>query len=93
MQQSAVAIIRLSGQDAVPIAQRVFRTGGGRQRGWQPESHRVYYGKAVGGDGAVLDEVPFFTDHELTDKPRLHSACGTNLQAASPACVRLRGAR
>ena len=77
-QQGAVSIIRLSGPEAVPIAQRVFRTGGGgrkqeqqqqqqRQQGggegaaagaaWEPESHRVYYGRAVDGQGRVLDEV------------------------------------
>ncbi|KAL4457553.1 hypothetical protein ABPG75_012418 [Micractinium tetrahymenae] len=56
----AVSIIRLSGADAVPIAQQVFQpAGGGRAagNGWEPESHRVYYGRAVDAAGATLDEV------------------------------------
>ena len=59
----AVAIIRLSGTDAIAIASRVFRTGrGGRFKfGWRPESHRVYYGTAVDGDGVIIDEVLFIS--------------------------------
>jgi len=71
----AVSIIRLSGVDAVPIAQQVFQPAGARrqqqgsngstsgngsgasEQGWQPESHRVYYGRAVDSAGGVLDEV------------------------------------
>lgn len=70
-QQGAVSIIRLSGDDAVPIAQRVFRPAGqpAKQQqaagqtaaagaaDWEPESHRVYYGRAVDAAGAMLDEV------------------------------------
>jgi tRNA modification GTPase len=60
--QGAVSIIRLSGPDAVGIAQGVFRPAGPRSvaaggAGWAPESHRVYYGTAVDEAGHVLDEV------------------------------------
>lgn len=56
----AVSIIRLSGVDAVGVAQQVFRpAGGSRAAGtaWEPESHRVYYGRAVDAAGSTLDEV------------------------------------
>lgn len=74
----AVSIIRLSGSDAVPIAQQVFqparatrpqqqqgeaegRRGSGAAAAgaalWEPESHRLYYGRAVDAAGDVLDEV------------------------------------
>ncbi|GIL54000.1 hypothetical protein Vafri_9551 [Volvox africanus] len=53
----SVAIIRVSGTEAVSIASRVFRPGGRFRFGWQPESHRVYYGTAVDGDERLLDEV------------------------------------
>lgn len=74
-QQGAVSIIRLSGDDAVPIAQRVFSPAGqpAKQREaaaacWEPESHHVYYGRAVDAAGGVLDEV----------RPREpHSDCAT----------------
>lgn len=59
-QQGAVSIIRLSGLDAVPVAQRVFRpavAAAAAAGGWEPESHRIYYGSAVDAAGAVLDEV------------------------------------
>ncbi|GLI68378.1 hypothetical protein VaNZ11_012702 [Volvox africanus] len=53
----SVAIIRVSGTEAVSIASRVFRPGGRFRFGWQPKSHRVYYGTAVDGDEHLLDEV------------------------------------
>ena len=54
----AVSIIRLSGGDAVAIAQAIFRLArGAGGADWQPESHRVYYGRAVDAGGGVLDEV------------------------------------
>ena len=58
-----MAVIRLSGPDAVATAQHVFVPSSRQQQSvhmqepWQPESHRVYHGRAVGPDGAVLDEV------------------------------------
>ena len=39
------------------VASRVFRPGSKFRFGWQPESHRVYYGSAVDGDERVIDEV------------------------------------
>lgn len=56
----AVSIIRLSGAEAVALAQQVFQpaSGGGTgSAGWKPESHRVYYGRAVDAAGSTLDEV------------------------------------
>lgn len=58
-QQGAVSIIRISGPDALSIAQQVFR---GASRSRDPskfESHRVYYGNAVATDGSKIDEVGF----------------------------------
>ncbi|GIL86170.1 hypothetical protein Vretifemale_14570 [Volvox reticuliferus] len=57
MSHGSVAIIRVSGTEAVSIAARVFRPGGRFRFGWQPQSHRVYYGTAVDGDERLLDEV------------------------------------
>ncbi|KXZ55825.1 hypothetical protein GPECTOR_2g1376 [Gonium pectorale] len=57
MSHGSVAIIRVSGSDAVPTASKVFRPGGRFRFDWQPKSHRVYYGTAVDGDETVLDEV------------------------------------
>jgi tRNA modification GTPase len=54
--QGSVAIIRISGSDAVSVASRVFWPGGKFRFGWKPESHRVYYGTVVDGSGAVVDE-------------------------------------
>jgi tRNA modification GTPase len=51
-QQGSVAIVRLSGPDALPIARTLFRPKG-RAR-W--ESHRVQYGHLCHPDGTVLDE-------------------------------------
>lgn len=71
--QAAVAIIRLSGPKAVAIAGAVFRSGtrtsggsGGSSVDWEPTSHRMYYGTAVGPDGTVLDEVSCLSDLQVT---------------------------
>ena len=55
--QGAVSILRLSGSDAIGIAGKVFRQAGCKGSEWNPKSHRVYYGKAVGSDGSTIDEV------------------------------------
>ena len=55
---SAVSIIRLSGRDAVGIAECVFSPAG--KQPWTPESHRVYYGHAIEMEETsvkVIDEV------------------------------------
>ncbi|GFR47846.1 hypothetical protein Agub_g9626, partial [Astrephomene gubernaculifera] len=57
MSHGSVAIIRISGSDAVAIASKVFRPGGRVRADWRPESHRVYYGTAVDPEGRLLDEV------------------------------------
>ncbi len=67
-----MAIIRLSGPDAVAIAGAVFRGGGGAA--WPPTSHRLCYGTAVGADGAVLDEVgaPAATTRAISTDGTMH---------------------
>ena len=68
--QGAVAIVRLSGEDATHVARSVFRPGPPPASAspaartpqqqpalWEPETHRVYYGHAVDAAGAPLDEV------------------------------------
>jgi len=56
---AAVGIVRLSGPDAVAVADRVFRPAGARRASapWQPRSHFVEYGLALNADGSVIDEV------------------------------------
>eukprot|EP00878_Enallax_costatus_P024061 GHUV01025649.1.p1 GENE.GHUV01025649.1~~GHUV01025649.1.p1 ORF type:complete len:445 (+),score=114.58 GHUV01025649.1:758-2092(+) len=53
----AVDVIRISGSEAIQIAQRVFWPQGHFRFNWQPKSQRIYYGTAVDGDGHVIDEV------------------------------------
>lgn len=56
---AAVGIVRISGPDAVAVADRVFRPAGTRRAStpWQPRSHFVEYGLALDADGSVIDEV------------------------------------
>ncbi|KAG2494350.1 hypothetical protein HYH03_007407 [Edaphochlamys debaryana] len=56
-EQGTVAVIRVSGSEALAMAAKVFRPGGRFRLGWEPETHRVYYGTAVDGDENLLDEV------------------------------------
>lgn len=51
--QGAVSIVRLSGPDAVSIAQAVFRPSGKRRQGWAPASH----GRLLDACGDTIDEV------------------------------------
>jgi hypothetical protein len=92
-QQSAVAVIRLSGPDAVATAQHVFVPSSRRQQPghlqepWQPESHRVYHGRAVGPNGAVLDEVGALdTDHAGARTATSGQACHASLPKSVDAC-------
>ncbi len=57
MAHGSVAIIRLSGSEAVPIASKVFRPGGRYRLDWAPTTHRIYYGTAVDSEEKLLDEV------------------------------------
>lgn len=54
-----MSIIRLSGPDSVPIAQRLFRPSGRRDASWQPCSHCIYHGQLTDLQGSSVDEVPF----------------------------------
>ncbi|XP_013588029.1 PREDICTED: tRNA modification GTPase MnmE [Brassica oleracea var. oleracea] len=64
----AVGIVRLSGDKAVEVAGRVFRSAKRRRRkeeeesdcsedSWRPRSHFVEYGVVVDSKGSVVDEV------------------------------------
>lgn len=58
----AVGIVRLSGDKAVEVAGRVFRSAKRRKKKnesdmWQPRSHLVEYGVVVDSKGNVVDEV------------------------------------
>ncbi|WIA14128.1 hypothetical protein OEZ85_002672 [Tetradesmus obliquus] len=53
----AVDIIRVSGSEAVQIAQRVFWPQGRFRFNWQPRSQRIYHGSAIDSSGRMIDEV------------------------------------
>ncbi|CAL8463932.1 g3467 [Coccomyxa elongata] len=56
--QGAVSIVRLSGPEAVQIAQHTFQPSGNRNdHMWRPRSHRVYHGLLQDSEGHALDEV------------------------------------
>jgi len=52
--EGAIAIIRLSGRDAVKIAESVFR---GRKRLSEARSHSLMHGRIVSADGKTIDDV------------------------------------
>ena len=54
MQVSAIGIVRLSGDRAIELAERVFRPKSGKGLGAYPP-HRLVYGELLGADGKVLD--------------------------------------
>ncbi|HEX8684253.1 MAG TPA: tRNA uridine-5-carboxymethylaminomethyl(34) synthesis GTPase MnmE [Ardenticatenaceae bacterium] len=52
--EAGIGIVRISGPQALPMLQRVFRPAA---PSWQPESHRMVYGRLVTLAGEMLDEV------------------------------------
>ncbi len=58
-QEGAVAVIRISGAQAVAVAMDIFRSGHQQHAVWDPRSHRVYHGHACDDSGEILDEVNF----------------------------------
>jgi len=55
LSSSGIGIVRISGQDAVSVADRVFRSPSGRPLSVQ-KSHTIHYGHIYDGD-TVIDEV------------------------------------
>lgn len=53
---AGIGIIRISGEDAVAVADRVYRSGGGKKRLKDQPSHTIHYGYIVDGEETV-DEV------------------------------------
>lgn len=56
MSPSGIGIVRISGEDAFAIADRVYRSKGGKKRLSSCESHTVHYGYICDGD-QIIDEV------------------------------------
>ncbi len=52
--EAGIGIIRISGHDALPLLKMLFRPA---TKTWQPESHRMIYGKLINRAGETLDEV------------------------------------
>src|SRR5688500_1427236 len=64
--EGGIGIIRLSGPDALPILERIFRPRAA-SGGWQPQ--RMRYGRIVDGEGKPVDEglaVYFRSPHSYT---------------------------
>lgn len=53
---SGIGIIRISGKDAVAVADRVYRSRGGKKRLADQPTHTIHYGYIVDG-GETVDEV------------------------------------
>lgn len=61
LSDSGIGIVRISGEDAVSVADQIFRTKGGRHILKKAESHTIHYGLIVEkrdhGKESVVDEV------------------------------------
>lgn len=56
MSNSGIGIVRISGPDAVEVADRVYRSKNGKKRLSDQETHTVHYGYVYDG-GDMIDEV------------------------------------
>jgi tRNA modification GTPase len=71
--EGGVAIIRISGKDALKIAEKVFTGPVGEYK-----SHTVHFGKIVNAEGAVLDEVlivPMLAPRSYTGEDTVEIQC------------------
>jgi tRNA modification GTPase len=55
--ESGIAVVRMSGDEALAILARAFRTPSGKTFDEEWEHRRLYRGLVVGGDGAPIDDV------------------------------------
>ena len=56
MNDAGIGIIRISGEDAFAVADRIYRSKGGKKRLSDQPTHTIYYGYIYDGD-EVVDEV------------------------------------
>lgn len=56
LSDSGIGIIRISGPEAVTVADRIFRTGSGKHRLKEYATHTIHYGFVADGE-EILDEV------------------------------------
>ena len=71
---SGLAVIRISGQDAISISSQCFK---GKISLLQAESHRIYFGKFI-SDGILIDEVTasiFLSPHSYTGENIVEFGC------------------
>lgn len=57
MSDSGIGIIRVSGEEAILIADKIYKSKGGSKRLCNVDSHTVHYGFIVDKTGEVIDEV------------------------------------
>jgi tRNA modification GTPase len=93
--ESAVAVTRLSGPDAIPIASALFR---GRLSPADSASHRILFGSFCGDDGSPIDSVllsVFRSPHSYTgeDVVEISSHGGTAIPRAIVETLVRAGAR
>ena len=70
----AIGVLRLSGPEAIPIADRIFR---GKRLSEQP-SHTAHFGRIETEEGRTLDEVlitVFHDRHSYTGQPTVEIGC------------------
>ena len=68
LSEAGIGIVRVSGDDAFAVADRIFRPAGEKKRVEDYESHTVHYGYVVDG-GEIIDEVML----SLMKKPRSYT--------------------
>jgi tRNA modification GTPase len=58
----AIALLRMSGNDALPISARMSRLASGKSILNVP-THTIHYGTVIGQEGKIIDHVLFFVMH------------------------------
>ena len=56
MTNSGISIVRISGENAVEIADRIYRSPGGKKKLSEEATHTIHYGYIVDGE-ETIDEV------------------------------------
>ncbi len=74
----AISIIRISGNEAIAISDKIFRSVKSGKRLAGSQSHRVYFGYIVNGNEDVIDEVlvtVFVNPRSFTGEDSVEIAC------------------
>lgn len=78
LSDSGIGIIRISGDEAISVADSVFVTKGGKRKLKEVDSHTIHYGYIVDYDGTTKDEIEYGNNDYGVENSTFHIDQGDN---------------